>query len=275
MLLYVYVKLGKGKALRLYPLLDLQLFSSLFQTYLSRNFNLLEWSLNSSPNPETFLSLLFQRSFVTLNDFPISSYELQSRGHNREQEEDEQEQEQEQEDEQEQEEEDDVLDILEEIDARDKRIEMLKEILPYAKESLKSQEPISDELKGYLKKYEDSAFMSFQEEYGEGIKDDKKKIAEAVEAQLIDEIKERHIVSEAASENSDNLDLLPSKDYDSEESDASTIKPSKSLSSENTALSKDSNSNDSSNDIPPAKSSLLDDFADVSQVMQDWFAGDD
>lgn len=168
--------------------------------------------------------------------------------------------------EEEEEEEDDVLDILEELDARDKRIEILKEILLYAKESLKYEEPISDELKGSLKEYEDFAFMNFEEEYGEGIMDDKKGIAEAVEAQLIDEIKERHTVSEGAYENYETLDTLPSKDYDSEKSDASTIKPSKSISSENSA--KDSNSNDSTSNCP-AKSSLIDDFADVSQVMQD------
>jgi hypothetical protein len=168
--------------------------------------------------------------------------------------------------EEEEEEEDDVMDILEELDARDKRIEILKEILLYAKESLKYKEPISDQLKGSLKEYEDFAFMNFEEEYGEGIMDDKKGIVEAVEAQLIDEIKERHTISEGTYENYETLDTLSSKDYDSEKSDASTIKPSKSISSENSA--KDSNSNDSNSNCP-AKSSLVDDFADVSQVMQD------
>jgi hypothetical protein len=204
---------------------------------------------------------------------------LQPLEHNREQGEEEKEEEEENEEENEEEDEggdeeedegedeDDVLDILEELDARDKRIEILKEILLYAKESLKYEEPISDELKGSLKEYEDFAFMSFEEEYGEGIMDDKKGIAEAVKAQLIDEIKERHTVSEGAYENYETLDSLPSKDYDSEESDASTIKPSKSLSSENSA--NNSNSNDSNISNSPAKSSLIDDFADVSQVMQD------
>jgi hypothetical protein len=167
----------------------------------------------------------------------------------------------------EEDEEDDVMEILEELDARDKRIEILKEILLYAKESLKYEEPISDELKGSLKEYEDFAFMNFEEEYGKGIMDDKKGIAEAVEAQLIDEIKERYTVSEGAYENSETLDTLPSKDYDSEKSDVSTIKPYKYISSENSA--KDSHSNDSNNSNSPTKSSLIDDFADVSQVMQD------
>jgi cytochrome c oxidase subunit 1 len=53
----VYVQLTEGEATSKYPWLTPQFFSDLFQTLFNRNFNSLEWSLNSPPKPHAFVSL--------------------------------------------------------------------------------------------------------------------------------------------------------------------------------------------------------------------------
>jgi cytochrome c oxidase subunit 1 len=56
----VYVQLVEGSATSKYPWLTPQFFSDLFQTLFNRNFNSLEWSLNSPPKPHAFVSLPLQ-----------------------------------------------------------------------------------------------------------------------------------------------------------------------------------------------------------------------
>ena len=53
----VYVQLTQGNATARYPWLTPQFFSDLFQTLFNRNYNSLEWSLNSPPKPHAFISL--------------------------------------------------------------------------------------------------------------------------------------------------------------------------------------------------------------------------
>ena len=53
----VYVQLTQGEATSKYPWLAPQFFSDLFQTLFNRNYNSLEWSLNSPPKPHAFVSL--------------------------------------------------------------------------------------------------------------------------------------------------------------------------------------------------------------------------
>lgn len=171
----------------------------------------------------------------------------------------------------------DVSDKLTEIFSRSNKIEILKEILPYTKDTLKSNELISDQLKQSLIQYESLANMDFEVQYGKGIKDNKEEIAQVVQNLLADQLEQMNRVTNGQYDNTEISSLIPPKNYESEESDASTIKPYKSVSSENSIISKDSNSNDSNKSSSPAseKPSLIDDFADVSQVMQDWFGGDD
>jgi cytochrome c oxidase subunit 1 len=59
----VYVQLVEGNATSRYPWLTPQYFSDLFQTLFQRNFNSLEWSLNSPPKPHAFVSLPLQSAF--------------------------------------------------------------------------------------------------------------------------------------------------------------------------------------------------------------------
>ena len=56
----VYVQLTQGNATARYPWLTPQFFSDLFQTLFSRNYNSLEWSINSPPKPHAFVSLPLQ-----------------------------------------------------------------------------------------------------------------------------------------------------------------------------------------------------------------------
>ena len=59
--LYIlYVQLVEGTATSRYPWLTPQFFSDLFQTLFNRNYNSLEWSLNSPPKPHAFVSLPLQ-----------------------------------------------------------------------------------------------------------------------------------------------------------------------------------------------------------------------
>jgi cytochrome c oxidase subunit 1 len=59
--LYIlYVQLVEGNATSRYPWLTPQFFSDLFQTLFNRNFNSLEWSLNSPPKPHAFVTLPLQ-----------------------------------------------------------------------------------------------------------------------------------------------------------------------------------------------------------------------
>jgi cytochrome c oxidase subunit 1 len=60
----VYVQLVEGKATSRYPWLTPQFFSDLFQTLFNRNYNSLEWSLNSPPKPHAFVSLPLQSGFL-------------------------------------------------------------------------------------------------------------------------------------------------------------------------------------------------------------------
>jgi cytochrome c oxidase subunit 1 len=59
----VYVQLVEGTATSRYPWLTPQYFSDLFQTLFNRNYNSLEWSLNSPPKPHAFVSLPLQSRF--------------------------------------------------------------------------------------------------------------------------------------------------------------------------------------------------------------------
>jgi cytochrome c oxidase subunit 1 len=56
----VYIQLIMGEATSKYPWLTPQFFSDLFQTLFNRNFNSLEWSLNSPPKPHAFVTLPLQ-----------------------------------------------------------------------------------------------------------------------------------------------------------------------------------------------------------------------
>ncbi len=56
----VYIQLVDGNATSRYPWLTPQFFSDLFQTLFNRNYNSLEWSLNSPPKPHAFVSLPLQ-----------------------------------------------------------------------------------------------------------------------------------------------------------------------------------------------------------------------
>ena len=59
--LYIlYIQLVEGNATSRYPWLTPQFFSDLFQTLFNRNFNSLEWSLNSPPKPHAFVTLPMQ-----------------------------------------------------------------------------------------------------------------------------------------------------------------------------------------------------------------------
>jgi len=60
----VYIQLVEGAATSRYPWLTPQYFSDLFQTLFNRNYNSLEWSLNSPPKPHAFVSLPLQSIFL-------------------------------------------------------------------------------------------------------------------------------------------------------------------------------------------------------------------
>jgi cytochrome c oxidase subunit 1 len=62
----VYVQLVEGTATSRYPWLTPQYFSDLFQTLFNRNYNSLEWSLNSPPKPHAFVSLPLQSASLGL-----------------------------------------------------------------------------------------------------------------------------------------------------------------------------------------------------------------
>lgn len=68
-----------------------------------------------------------------------------------------------------------LKDKLQEFYTRGQRIQNLRDILPYAKESLNSKEPISDQLKESIEKYDRYASKSFQEQFGQSIMEDKKR----------------------------------------------------------------------------------------------------
>jgi len=56
----LHVQLVEGDAASKYPWLTPQFFSDLFQTLFNRNYDSLEWSLNSPPKPHAFVSLPLQ-----------------------------------------------------------------------------------------------------------------------------------------------------------------------------------------------------------------------
>jgi len=68
--LYIlYIQLIQGEVTSRYPWLTPQYFSDLFQILLNRNYNSLEWSLNSPPKPHAFVSLPLQSMFFGFNKF--------------------------------------------------------------------------------------------------------------------------------------------------------------------------------------------------------------
>jgi cytochrome c oxidase subunit 1 len=64
----LYIQLVEGEDTTRYPWLTPQFFSDIFQTLFNRNFNSLEWSLNSPPKPHAFVSLPLQSSFIVFFD---------------------------------------------------------------------------------------------------------------------------------------------------------------------------------------------------------------
>jgi len=60
----VYTQLVEGEATSRFPWLVPEFYSDLFQTLFSRNYNSLEWTLNSPPKPHAFVSLPMQSSFL-------------------------------------------------------------------------------------------------------------------------------------------------------------------------------------------------------------------
>lgn len=56
----VYTQLVEGEATSRFPWLVPEFYSDLFQTLFSRNYNSLEWTLNSPPKPHAFVSLPLQ-----------------------------------------------------------------------------------------------------------------------------------------------------------------------------------------------------------------------
>ena len=64
----LYTQLVKGTAAQKYPWIAPQYFSDLFQTLFNRNYNSLEWSLNSPPKPHSFISLPLQSATGNNNE---------------------------------------------------------------------------------------------------------------------------------------------------------------------------------------------------------------
>jgi cytochrome c oxidase subunit 1 len=62
----VYVQLVEGNATSRYPWQTPQFFSDLFQTLFNRNYNSLEWCLNSPPKPHAFVTLPLQSSMIKM-----------------------------------------------------------------------------------------------------------------------------------------------------------------------------------------------------------------
>lgn len=62
-LFVLYVQLVQGEASHRYPWLRWQFYGDLFQTLFNRNYNSLEWGLNSPPKPHAFVSLPLQSGF--------------------------------------------------------------------------------------------------------------------------------------------------------------------------------------------------------------------
>jgi len=62
----VYTQLVEGEATSRYPWLTPEFYSDLFQILFNRNYNSLEWSLNSPPKPHAFVSLPLQSSVCSL-----------------------------------------------------------------------------------------------------------------------------------------------------------------------------------------------------------------
>lgn len=72
--LYIlYIQLVEGKASQRYPWIAPQFFSDLFQTLFNRNYNSLEWALNSPPKPHAFVSLPLQSFFLKNAFFKLYS----------------------------------------------------------------------------------------------------------------------------------------------------------------------------------------------------------
>lgn len=64
--LYIlYIQLVEGEASHRYTWLAPQFYSDIFQTLFSRNYNSLEWTLNSPPKPHAFVSLPLQSFFIS------------------------------------------------------------------------------------------------------------------------------------------------------------------------------------------------------------------
>ena len=63
-LFVLYVQLVQAEASHRYPWLKWQFYGDLFQTLFNRNYNSLEWALNSPPKPHAFVSLPLQSGFL-------------------------------------------------------------------------------------------------------------------------------------------------------------------------------------------------------------------
>ena len=74
----VYIQLTIANVTSKYPWLTPQFYSDLFQTLFNRNFNSIEWSLNSPPKPHAFVSLPLQsmcfNKVVKINYYLIFSF---------------------------------------------------------------------------------------------------------------------------------------------------------------------------------------------------------
>jgi len=60
----VYTQLVEGEATSRFPWLTPEFYSDLFQVLFNRNYNSLEWSLNSPPKPHAFVSLPLQSNVI-------------------------------------------------------------------------------------------------------------------------------------------------------------------------------------------------------------------
>jgi cytochrome c oxidase subunit 1 len=63
----IYMQLVEGDVTSRYPWLVPEFYSDLFQTLFNRNYNSLEWALDSPPKPHAFVSLPIQSIVVAVN----------------------------------------------------------------------------------------------------------------------------------------------------------------------------------------------------------------
>jgi cytochrome c oxidase subunit 1 len=63
----IYMQLVEGDVTSRYPWLVPEFYSDLFQTLFNRNYNSLEWALDSPPKPHAFVSLPIQSIVAAVN----------------------------------------------------------------------------------------------------------------------------------------------------------------------------------------------------------------